>query len=134
MEDVSAQTSGDFLVNYGGVTDADDPNKMTVYQILVTRLPIGYKDVDEKELTNKIDDLIKSQMSSMKNVTPISFGYEGYKGYIGETSHNGMKQKGVIFSKSPCAKGTGARAYFSSGLDRGFSIMAERTCSLETWV
>ena len=38
-------------------------------------------------------------MSSMKNVTPISFGYEGYKGYIGETSHNGMKQKGVIFSK-----------------------------------
>lgn len=99
MEDVSAQTSGDFLVNYGGVTDVDDPNKMTVYQLLVTRLPIGYKDVDEKELTNKIDDLIKSQMSSMKNVTPISFGYEGYKGYIGETSHNGMKQKGVIFSK-----------------------------------
>jgi len=99
MEDVSAQTSGDFLVNYGGVTDANDPKKMTTYQLLVTRLPIGYKDVAEKELTNKIDGLIKSQMSSMKNVTPINFGYEGYKGYVGETSHNGMKQKGVIFSK-----------------------------------
>lgn len=99
MEDVSAQASGDFLLNYGGVTDADDPKKMTAYQLIVTRLPIGYKEVDEKELTNKIDALIKSQMSSMKNVTPISFGYEGYKGYVGETSHNGMKQKGVIFSK-----------------------------------
>ena len=99
MEDVSAQASGDFLLNYGGVTDADDPKKMTAYQLIVTRLPIGYKDVDEKDLTNKIDALIKSQMSSMKNVTPINFGYEGYKGYVGETSHNGMKQKGVIFSK-----------------------------------
>lgn len=99
MEDVSAQASGDFLLNYGGVTDADDPKKMTAYQLIVTRLPIGYKDVDEKDLTNKIDALIKSQMSSMKNVTPINFGYEGYKGYVGETSHNGIKQKGVIFSK-----------------------------------
>ena len=99
MEDLSAQVSGDFLLNYGGVTDAGDPKKMTAYQLVVTRLPIGYKDVDEKELKNKIDALIKSQMSSMKNVTPISFGYEGYKGYVGETTHNGMKQKGVIFSK-----------------------------------
>ena len=99
MENVSAHASGNFLLNYGGVTDADDPNKMTAYQLVVTRLPIGYKDVDEKELTNRIDALIKSQMSSMKNVTPISFGYEGYKGYVGETSHNGMEQKGVIFSK-----------------------------------
>ena len=99
MENVSAHASGNFLLNYGGVTYADDPNKMTAYQLVVTRLPIGYKDVDEKELTNRIDALIKSQMSSMKNVTPISFGYEGYKGYVGETSHNGMKQKGVIFSK-----------------------------------
>ena len=99
MEDVSAQASGDFLLNYGGVTNAGDPKKMTAYQLVVTRLPIGYKDVDEDELKNKIDGLIKSQMSSMKNVAPISFGYEGYKGYVGETSHNGMKQKGVIFSK-----------------------------------
>lgn len=99
MKDVSAQASGDFLLNYGGVTDADNPKKMTAYQLIVTRLPIGYKDINKKELTNKIDVLIKSQMSSMKNVTPINFGYEGYKGYVGETSHNGMKQKGVIFSK-----------------------------------
>lgn len=99
MEDVSAHASGDFLLNYGGVTDADNPNKMTAYQLIVTRLPIGYKDINEKELTNKIDVLIKSRMSSMKNVTPINYSYEGYKGYVGETSHNGMKQKGVIFSK-----------------------------------
>ena len=54
MEDVSAQASGDFLLNYGGVTDADDPKKMIAYQLIVTRLPIGYKEVDEKELTNKM--------------------------------------------------------------------------------
>lgn len=99
MEDVSAHASGDFLLNYGGVTDADNPKKMTAYQLIVTRLPIGYKDINEKQLTNEIDVLIKSRMSSMKNVTPINFGYEGYKGYVGETSRNGMKQKGVIFSK-----------------------------------
>lgn len=99
MEDVSAHASGDFLLNYGGITDADNPKKMTAYQLIVTCLPIGYKDMDKKDLTNKIDTLIESRMSSMKNVTPINFGYEGYKGYVGETSYNGMKQKGVIFAK-----------------------------------
>lgn len=99
MEDVSAQASGDYLLNYGGVTDADNPERMAAYQLVVTRLPIGYKDINEEELKNKIDALIKSRMTSMRNVTSISFGYEGYRGYVGETSHNGMKQKGVIFSK-----------------------------------
>ena len=35
----------------------------------------------------------------MKNVKSVSFGYEGYPGYVGETTHNGLAQKGVIFLK-----------------------------------
>ena len=99
MKDVSAQASGDFLLNYGGVTDGNDPSRMTAYQLIVTLLPVGYKDIPKDELASKIDILIKSRMSSMKNVKPINFGYEGYKGYVGESTHNGMGQKGVIFSK-----------------------------------
>ncbi len=83
MKDVSAQASGDFLLNYGGVTDGNDPSRMTAYQLIVTLLPVGYKDIPKDELASKIDILIKSRMSSMKNVKPINFGYEGYKGYVG---------------------------------------------------
>jgi hypothetical protein len=99
MEDVSSQAKGDFLVNYGGVSNPNDPNTMVAYQLIVSRLPVGYKDLPKSELDSKVDYIIKSKMSGMKNVESINFGYEGYKGYVGETTHNGLKQKGIIFLK-----------------------------------
>lgn len=99
MEDVSSQAKGDFLVNYGGVTNQNDPGNMAAYQLIVSRLPVGYRDMPKEELESKVDEIIKSKMSGMNNLKSISFGYEGYKGYVGETSHNGLKQKGVIFLK-----------------------------------
>lgn len=99
MEDVSSQAKGDFLVNYGGVTNQDDPKTMAAYQLIVSRLPVGYRDLPKEEIESKVDEIIKSQMSGMNNLKSISFGYEGYKGYVGETIHNRLKQKGVIFLK-----------------------------------
>jgi hypothetical protein len=99
MKDISAQAKGDFLVNYGGVTNPDDPNLMTAYQLIVSRLPIGYRNLSKSDLESKIDEIIQSSMSGMKNLKPVRIGYEEYKGYVGETTHNGMKQKGAIFLK-----------------------------------
>jgi hypothetical protein len=99
MEDVSSQAKGDFLVNYGGVSNPNNPNTMVAYQLIVSRLPVGYRDLPKSELDSKVDYIIKSKMSGMKNLESISFGYEGYRGYVGETTHNGLKQKGIIFLK-----------------------------------
>lgn len=98
MEDVSIKPNDDFLINYGGITEKDNPSKMAAYQLIVTRLPIGYRNLTKTELADKVNVLIRSRMSSMKNIMPVSFGYEGYKGYVGESIHNGMRQKGVFFS------------------------------------
>ena len=99
LEDVSSQVKGDFLINYGGVINQDNPNTMAAYQLIVSRLPVGYKDVPKNVLESKFDDFIRTSMSHMKNLKSIRFGYEGYKGYVGETTHNGMKQKWAIFLK-----------------------------------
>ena len=38
-------------------------------------------------------------MKNFHNCTPVLFGYEEYIGYVGECTHNGYKQKGVMFWK-----------------------------------
>ena len=38
-------------------------------------------------------------MKNFHNLKSVRFGYEGYQGYVGETTHNGFAQKGVIFRK-----------------------------------
>lgn len=99
LEDVSSYSKGDFLVNYGGVLYPNDHKKMVAYQLIVSRLPVGYRNLTKKQLENKVDEIILASMSNMKNVKSVSFGYEGYPGYVGETTHNGLAQKGVIFLK-----------------------------------
>ena len=99
MKDVSANSSGSFLVNYGGTTDENDPKRMAAYQLIVTRTPIGYKDMSHAKYKKMIDDQIRSQMQNFKSYKAIKFGYEEYNGYVCETSTNGYAQKGVIFVK-----------------------------------
>ena len=82
LQDVSSQAKGDFLVNYGGVTNPNNPETMAAYQLIVSRLPIGYKNVPKEKLESKVDEIIKSMMAGMTNLQSISFGYEGYKGYV----------------------------------------------------
>lgn len=99
LEDVSSQSSGNFLLNLGGVTDGNDPVRMAAYQISVVRAPVGYRDLPKEEYERMMDSQLRSLGRSFKYWNHISFGYEGYNGYVGETTHNGYGQKGVMFVK-----------------------------------
>ncbi|MDE7381208.1 MAG: hypothetical protein K2N03_03650 [Muribaculaceae bacterium] len=98
LKDVSAHSSGDFLLNLGGVTDENDMQKMAAYQFIVARLPVGYKNFSKTELSKRIDNMLRQQTSHFKNVEAIRVGYEGFPGYVGYTTHNGLLQKGMIFA------------------------------------
>jgi hypothetical protein len=99
MKDVSAYSSGNFLVNYGGVTDGNSPEKMAAYQLLVIRVPVGYKDLSKDEYEKMVDKALRMQAQRFKKYKPIKFSYEEYPGYACETTHNGYRQKGVYFVK-----------------------------------
>lgn len=99
MKDVSAHSSGDFLINYGGVTDGNSPEKMAAYQLLVIRVPVGYKDLSKDEYEQMVDKALRMQVQKFKKYKPIRFSYDEYPGYACETTHNGYGQKGVFFVK-----------------------------------
>lgn len=98
MEDVSAQASGDFLINYGGVTDGNSREKMAAYQLIVTRVPIGYKDLSKEQYEEAVDKALRSQVQRFKSFNPVRFSYDEFPGYACETTHNGYGQKGVMFA------------------------------------
>ena len=98
LQDVSAQASGDFLVNYGGVTDGNSREKMAAYQLIVTRAPIGYRDLPKKEYEKLVDEALRAQVQRFNSYKAIRFSYDEYPGYACETTHNGYGQKGVMFA------------------------------------
>ena len=55
LEDVSSQSSGNFLLNLGGITDGNDPAKMAAYQLALIRVPVGYKDLPKEEYERMMD-------------------------------------------------------------------------------
>ncbi len=99
FEDVSSKANGDFLLNYGGITDGNDQDKMAAYQLIVTRMPVGYKDLPRKQYESFVDKALRSQVQHFKTYKSIRFGYEEYPGYVCETMHKGYRQKAVIFAK-----------------------------------
>lgn len=101
LEDVSARASGDFIINYGGVKNPNDRANMAAYQVIVTNLPVGYKDLTKAQLEVFVDKALKNAVLGLTNVKKIYFSDEGYPGYIGYSNHNGLKQKGVMFFKEP---------------------------------
>lgn len=98
MEDVSAQVSGNFLLNYGGVTDGDNREKMAAYQLIVSRAPVGYRDLPQEQYEKNIDDVLRDQVQRFSKYKAIRFSYDELPGYVCETNHNGYGQKGVMFA------------------------------------
>ena len=99
MKNVSAYSSGDFLINYGGTTDENDPKRMAAYQLIVVRVPIGFKDMPRAKYEKMVDEQLKLRVQHFKSYKAIKFGYEEYNGYACETTTNGYAQKGVMFVK-----------------------------------
>ena len=99
LEAVSQQASGNFFLNYGGVINEGNPSRMAAYQVIVNRLPIGYKDLSKHELSNLVDDLMKKGLGGFSNSKAIKFSYNEYPGYVAECTTKGYAQKGVMFWK-----------------------------------
>lgn len=99
LKDVSQQVSGEFLLNYGGITEKESPKKRTFYQLSVSRLPTGFEDMPLDKLKSAINSKIRDAMRNLKNCHSISFGNEGYQGYVGECMTKEYAQKGLMFSK-----------------------------------
>lgn len=99
LVDVSQQVSDDFFLNYGGITDKENPNKITFYQVIVNRLPIGSKDLPKQKLSNLADAIMERSLSGFTNCKAIKFSYNEYPGYVAECTTNSYFQKGVMFWK-----------------------------------
>ena len=99
MEDVSSEVKGDFLLNYGGVSNGNDIDNGVAYQLIVNQIPVGYRDLSKEQLNKVIDKLFRDQLPSFDSYKKIKFGYEGYPGYEVTTSNKGYNQKGVMFVK-----------------------------------
>lgn len=99
LEDVSNQTNADFDLNYGGIDNANNKEKLAAYQLMIIKLPVGYKDLSPEELNEKVDIKLKEILGNLQNLKSVYFGYENYPGYVVETSHNGYSQKAITFHK-----------------------------------
>ena len=99
LNNVSNQSSGNFEANFGGIVNQEDRENMAAYQVIVNKLPVGYKNLSDIELEEFIDKTISENMAGFRNVRKISFSDEGYLGYVGDSENNGLKQRGVVFSK-----------------------------------
>lgn len=99
LEDASTRASGDFALNLAGIENPNNPKKLAAYQLILIKVPIGYKDYSPTEFEKIVDTKLKSAFSSFQNLKKVYVGYENYLGYTGETKHNGYRQKGLIFHK-----------------------------------
>lgn len=96
LEDISQMANGDFALNYAGI-EAPNSNQQCFYQIMITSLPIGYKNYSQKEIEEMAMKVITEKTKFLKNTKKIYFSENGYSGVCGDCTHNGMKQKGVFF-------------------------------------
>ena len=119
LEDVSSQVNGDFAANFGGVDNQDDSENMTAYQVAVIKIPIGIEDYSEAEKNEFIDEQLSNRMASFSSVKRVLFSDNEYIGYVGDTHHNGLKQRGVMFNKDRYI--IGLTVMTNSDLDRKFN-------------
>ena len=96
---VSTQSNTDFELNYGGIDNENNDAKKAFYQVMIVRLPVGYKNLPPAALGKKADEKLKDVIKLFQNVKPIQFGYENFPRYTGETTIRGYTQKGVFFHR-----------------------------------
>lgn len=102
LRDVSMQSNDDFDFNYAGNTDD------TFYQIMIIKLPAGYKDYQTNEIKSMLRDMF-NQQGGGKNVL---FGEEDLPAYLlSDYVQNGYKGRGI--------------AVYRNGLIYTFNIMTK---------
>ena len=99
LNDISRQSSGDFLLNYGGMDRPNDKNNKAAYQVIVSQLPARQSGLSEVQLEQFIDNILQKATVNFTNVKAVNFSSKNYPGIVGYTSHQGLRQKGLIFIK-----------------------------------
>lgn len=86
LKDVSMQSNDDFDFNYAGSIDD------TFYQIMIIKLPAGYKDYS----TNEIKFMLKERFSQQGGGENVLFGEEDLPAYLlNDYSQEGHKGRGI---------------------------------------
>lgn len=99
LQEVSTNSSGNFLINYGGIENPENKQRMAFYQVIVNRLPSGNQSLSKTQLDKFLDKALLNAISNLSDVEKVKFGYEGYPAYVGYATHNGLRQKGIMFVK-----------------------------------
>lgn len=100
LNDVTSQSSGNFIINYGGIEDENDDSRIAFYQVIVTKLTNENKQLPDKTHYDFIDKSIRKAISNFTNVEKVNFYNDQYIGYIGYSTHNGLNQKSLMFCKN----------------------------------
>jgi len=104
LSDISYQTKHDFSLEYAGIENQNNAQRLTVYQLIINRFPAGYKGLSKKE-----KNLFKHQMINKfigKNTAiKVIFGQEELEGYVMRYVQKGYNAKGIIFIKNDCIYG-----------------------------
>lgn len=94
LEDVSKQSPGDFALNYAVTINGSNPTKTAFYQLMVIRLPVGYK-----ENHDLVEEKLLSMVNVMDSYKKVKVGHSGYDGYIANFKHNEYAGKVETFHK-----------------------------------
>lgn len=99
LKDVSDEASGKYLVNYGGILNEYNPQKMVAYQVLVYELNLKYKNISRQEYEKNANSLLKKgfENGSVDSFELIKFGKYGFPCCKVSTHWNSYKQQTIVF-------------------------------------
>ena len=102
LEDISMRSNDNFDFNYAGISSDD-----SYYQIMIIKLPIGYKNYQEDD----IKAMLRERFGQQGGGENVLFGDENLPAYLSNYVHNGYKGKGI--------------AVYRNGLIYAFNVMTK---------
>jgi len=104
LADISYQTKHDFSLEYGGIDNQNNKQKLAVYQLIINRFPAGYKGLSKGEQSTFKQQMIK-KFSGLNPTKKVLFGEDKLEGYITQFTQKGYNAKGIVLIKNDCIYG-----------------------------
>lgn len=104
LADISYQTKHDFSLEYGGIENQSNTQKLAVYQLIINRFPAGYKGLSKKDKNLFKEQMIK-KLIGQNTAKKVKFNQDEIDGYITQYTQKGYNAKGIIFIKNDCIYG-----------------------------
>ena len=104
LADISYKTKHDFSLEYGGIENQNNSQKLAAYQLIINRFPAGYKGLSKKAKIAFKQKMFK-QFLGQNTSRKVKFGKEEIDAYITQYTQKGYNAKGIIFIKNDCIYG-----------------------------